>query len=171
MKLYDNILTDIDSKYISGLTTELKGLFLYKKFKKENKPILCVTSSIYEANKLYQTVLNYTDKVSFFPMDDFLTSEALAISPEFKYTRLDTLNKILKENQIVITNLMGFLRFMPDPKTYKEANLKIELNKDYNQEKLIMDLYKLGYKKESLVNKTGEVAIRGYIIEIGRAHV
>ena len=32
MKLYDNILTDIDSIYISGLTTELKGLFLYKKF-------------------------------------------------------------------------------------------------------------------------------------------
>ena len=71
-----------------------------KKYKKENKSILCVTSSVYEANKIYQTVLNYTDKVSFFPMDDFLTSEALAISPEFKFTRLETLNNILKENHM-----------------------------------------------------------------------
>ena len=109
------LLKNLDGDKIYGLTTELKGLYLYKKYKKEKGPILCITSSIYEANKLYQTVLNYTDKVSFFPMDDFLTSEALAISPEFKFTRLETLNDILKEDRIVITNLTGYLRFMPNP--------------------------------------------------------
>ena len=95
MNFLNSILCDIDGSVISGLTTELKGLFIYKKFKKENRNILCLTTSIYEANKLYQTLLNYTPHVSFFPMDDFLTSEALAISPEFKFTRLDTLNKVL----------------------------------------------------------------------------
>ena len=115
MNFFDKIINNVDGDSVYGLTPELKGLFIYKKYKKENKNILCVTSSIYEANKLYQILLNYTDKVSFFPMDDFLTSEALAISPEFKFTRLDTLNKILKEERKVITNLMGFLRFLPSP--------------------------------------------------------
>lgn len=166
MNFFDNIIKNVDGDSVYGLTPELKGLFIYKKYKKENKNILCITSSIYEANKLYQILLNYTDKVSFFPMDDFLTSEALAISPEFKFTRLDTLNQILKEKRIVITNLMGFLRFLPDPKDYKNSYCKIKLNEEYNIEKLVSNLYKIGYKRESLVNKTGEMAVRGFIIDI-----
>jgi hypothetical protein len=107
---FNNILNELDGDSVYGLTPELKGLFLYKKYKKENKSIVCVTSTIYEANKLYQILLNYTDKVSFFPMDDFLTSEALAISPEFKFTRLDTLNTLLEE--LNNNNTQEFLNFI-----------------------------------------------------------
>ena len=166
MNIFDNILNKLDGDSVYGLTPELKGLFLYKKFKKENKSIICVTSTIYEANKLYQIVLNYTDKVSFFPMDDFLTSEALAISPEFKFTRLDTLNKILEEKRIVITNLLGFLRFLPSPIKYKESYQTIKLNDEIKIENLVSNLFKIGYKRESIVNKTGEIAVRGFIIDI-----
>ena len=160
------LLRNLDGEKIYGLTTELKGLFLYKKYKKENKSILYVTSSVYEANKIYQTVLNYTDKVSFFPMDDFLTSEALAISPEFKFTRLETLNNILKENRIVITNLMGYLRFMPNPADYEKSVIELKLNDSIDMNELVEKLYMGGYTRESLVNKTGEMAIRGYILDI-----
>lgn len=166
MKLLDNIITNLDGEAIYGLTIELKGLFLYKKFIKEKMNILCVTSSIYEANKLYQTVMNYTDKVSFFPMDDFLTSEALAISPEFKFTRLDTLNTVLNEKRIVITNLMGFLRYLPNPNEFNNSYCKLKLNDEVNINDLVNKLYKMGYKRESLVTMTGEVAVRGFIIDI-----
>ncbi len=166
MSFYDKIIDNIDNRYYSGLTNELKGLFLYKKYKKENKSIIFLTSTLYEANRIYQTVLNYTDKVSFFPMDDFLTSEALAISPEFKYMRLTTLNDIINENRIVITNIMGFLRFLPRLTTYKNSFLNIKIGNEYNFNKIIESLYNLGYQKESLVNKTGEMAVRGYIIDV-----
>ena len=163
---FNNILNELDGNSVYGLTPELKGLFLYKKFKKENKNIICITSTIYEANKLYQILLNYTDKVSFFPMDDFLTSEALAISPEFKFTRLDTLNTILKEKSIVITNLIGFLRFLPSPKKYITSYYDIKLSDSIKIEDLVSNLYKIGYKRESIVNKTGEMAVRGFIIDV-----
>ena len=166
MDVFDNILNNLNGSSIYGLTPELKGLFLYKKFIKENRNIICVTSSIYEANKLYQILLNYTEKVSFFPMDDFLTSEALAISPEFKFTRLDTLNIVLREKRIVITNLMGFLRFLPSPKQYKDSFLKIKLGDEIKIDDLVSKLFKIGYKRESIVNKTGEIAVRGFIIDV-----
>ena len=166
MKLLDNILTNLDGEFIYGLTTELKGLFLYKKFMHENKNVLCVTSSIYEANRLFQIVSNYTDQVCFFPMDDFLTSEALAISPEFKLTRLDTLNRVLESNKIIITNLMGFLRYLPDPNEYNKSFCKIKLNDEVNIDNLVKKLYKIGYKRESIVTMTGEMAVRGFIIDI-----
>ena len=166
MNLFDNLLNDINGDSVYGLTPELKGLFLYKKYKCENKSIICVTSTIYEANKLYQILLNYTDKVSFFPMDDFLTSEALAISPEFKFTRLDTLNSILEEKRILITNLLGFLRFLPSPKQYKSSYQNIKLNDEIKIDELVSNLFKIGYKRESIVNKTGEMAVRGFIIDV-----
>lgn len=166
MEIFDKILNNLDGDSVAGLTLELKGLFLYKKFKKENRSLICVTSSIYEANRLYQIVLDYTTKVSFFPMDDFLTSEALAISPEFKFTRLDTLNSIINEARIVITNLMGFLRFLPSPKSYKEAFINIAVNHEYKIDDLVEKLYKIGYKRESIVTKTGEIAVRGFIVDI-----
>lgn len=166
MNLFDNILNKLDGNSIYGLTPELKGLFLYKKFKSENRSIICVTSTIYEANRLYQILLNYTEKVSFFPMDDFLTSEALAISPEFKFTRLDTLNTILEEKRIVITNLIGFLRFLPSPKEYKKAFQALKIGNEIKVEDLVSNLFKIGYKRESIVNKTGEIAVRGFIIDV-----
>lgn len=48
-------------------------------------------------------------------MDDFLTSEAIAISPDLKINRLETLNKInfAEGPIIVITNLTGYLRYLP----------------------------------------------------------
>ena len=166
MSFFNDILNELDGDSVYGLTPELKGLFLYKKYKLENKSIICVTSTIYEANKLYQILLNYTDKVSFFPMDDFLTSEALAISPEFKFTRLDTLNTVIKEKRIVITNLLGFLRFLPNPQKYKDAVFKLKLNDNIKINDLVMNLYKNGYKRESIVNKTGEIAVRGFIVDV-----
>ena len=166
MSFFDNIIDNINGDSIYGLTYELKGLFIYKKFNQTKKNIICVTSTIYEANKLYQILINYTDKVSFFPMDDFLTSEALAISPEFKYTRLDTLTTILKEKRIIITNLMGYLRFLPKKETFKNSFLKLKLNQEIRPNSLVRNLIKLGYNRESIVNKTGEIAVRGYIIDI-----
>ena len=56
-------------------------------------------------------------------MDDFLTSEAIAISPEFLSYRLDTLNQILNKKCIVITNLMGYLRYLPSYEEYKNSIL------------------------------------------------
>ena len=36
MDFINSIINNLDSDYICGLTDELKGLFIYKKFTKEN---------------------------------------------------------------------------------------------------------------------------------------
>ena len=95
MSFLDKIFKIKDEKEINGLTPELKSLYIYQKFKKTEKSILVVTPGLNEASKIYNSLTHYTDKVWFFPMDDFLTSEAIAISPEFKTSRLETINKLI----------------------------------------------------------------------------
>ena len=73
MKFFDNLfdIKNVDDYSVSGLNKELTCINIYDAFIRNNKGILVVTSSTYIANLLYQTLLNYTDKVLFFPMDDF----------------------------------------------------------------------------------------------------
>ena len=113
MNVFDNLFKEIDGKRIDGFNRSLKSLFVYNKFKETGRPILLVTSNLNEAGKLYNMISSYTDKVWLFPMDDFLTSEAIATSPELKVNRLETMDNITRGSQIVVTNLMGYLRFLP----------------------------------------------------------
>ena len=169
MNFFNNI---IDIKYkkgmgISGVTDEFFCVYLYNLLKQSNKDILVVVNSLYEANKLYSSIENYTNDVYLFPMDDFLTSEAIAISPELKITRLETINEILKPNKkIVITNLMGYLRFLPKKNNYKKAIITLNVGDEISPKQLVSDLIDAGYVRESIVTKTGEIGVRGFIIDI-----
>lgn len=163
--LFNNI--DFDKTDIfSGLNTEGKALLVSTLFKKY-KSITIVTNTLFEANKLYQSISNYTDNVLLFPMDDFLTSEAIAISPELKINRLETLNELCNStHNIVITNLMGYLRFLPTLDNYKKKNIFIKKDEDISFDDLIKKLVDLGYTRDTIVNKTGEFSVRGFVIDI-----
>ena len=123
MSFFDNIFDvgSMSSDYsIIGLNKEMSSLYIYDSFIKYNKGILVVAFELYEANLLFEYLSKYTDKVLFFPMDDFLTSEAISVSPEFKAERIDTLNKLINDDKyIVVTNLMGYLRYLPLPSLWK----------------------------------------------------
>lgn len=167
MSFLDNIFKSLDKKEITGLTNELKAIYTYELFKQKNRNIILVTSNLHEASKYYTSISHHTKKVWFFPMDDFLTSEALAISPELKMNRLEALNNIIKEEKnIVVTNLMGYLRFLPPKKAYKSHHINLKINNEYNQQELIKKLYNLGYKRQTTINMTGEIAVRGFVIDI-----
>ena len=169
MNIFDNMFK-INDKYnysVSGLTKELNALYIYNNFIKQNKNIIVVVNSIFEGNDLYNRILNYTKNVLFFPMDDFITSEAIAISPEFKTERINTINKLLNDNRyIVITNLMGYLRYLPKKNVWKDKIISISKDIDINRDKLIEDLHNIGYEKETIVTETGKYAVRGYVIDV-----
>ena len=164
-KLFD--IKDTGDYAVTGLNKELTCINIYDAFVRNNKGVLVVTSSTYMANLLYQTLLNYTDKVLFFPMDDFLTSEAIAISPEFKVERISTLNTLADDTKyIVVTNLMGALRYLPKKDIWIKSKIKLAVGEEIDREKLIVNLYNLGYERETIVNGTGKMGVRGYVIDI-----
>ena len=162
-----NNLFNTKENYISGLNNELKTIFVYNKFINENKSILMVANTLFEANQFYKSLQNYTNDVLFFPMDDFLTSEALAISPELKNKRLETLYKLVNDNKkIVVTNLMGYLRYLPSKDVYEKSIVKLTKNEDKKREELISELNTLGYERTTTTTNTGEMSIHGYIVDI-----
>ena len=167
MTFLDKIFLNTNEQELIGLNNELKSLYIYQKFKNENNSIILVTSNLHEAGQIYNSLTHYTNKVWFFPMDDFITSEAIAVSPEFKITRLEAMNSIINEEKsIIITNLMGYLRYLPSKEKFKNSQIKLKIGDTINLDNLIEKLFNLGYKRETTVNMTGEIAVRGYVIDI-----
>lgn len=163
MSFLENIFKE-DSHEIIGLNTELKSLYILNKFKKKINQLFTYPQT-FMMLKIYSELTHHTDKVWFFPMDDFITSVAVAASPELKVTRLETIdNTINNEKGIVITNLMGYLRFLPSKEKFKQSYITLETGKEYDMEELIEKLFNLGYRKETTVNMTGEIATRGFCV-------
>ncbi|MGM9834640.1 MAG: transcription-repair coupling factor [Bacilli bacterium] len=153
----------------TGLTSELNPFCVYEISKKGKKDILVVTNSLYEANLLYDSLVLLHKYTYLFPMDDFLTSVAVAISPDLKNKRLETMEALCKcqdKPNIVVTNLTGYLKFLPDINKTKSSKISLKKGMSITHNKLIELLEEFGYKKESMVTTTGEYAVRGYIIDI-----
>ena len=157
---YDNNLV------ITGLTHELAYLYVSKLFEEKKKNIIVLLSTLYEANTFASGIGNYEKDTYLFPMDDFITSQALAISPELKTTRIDTLEAIKNKKGIIVTNLMGYLKFLTDQQVQEKMNIVLKKGDEINREKLIEILDKLDYKKDTIVTTTGEYAVRGFVIDI-----
>ena len=147
-----------------GLTDELIAFYVTELFKKENKNIILVTSNLYESNKLYNIIKLHNENSDIFLMDDFITSKVVAVSPEFTLGRLNVLENLKHRKEIIVTNLMGYLKYLPNK---NEVNsITLEKGIDIKRDELIEKLTNYGYNRESMVTTSGEYSVRGFIIDI-----
>ena len=150
---------------LSGLTNQLNVFYVNKLREVYNRNIIVLTSSLYEANKIYNSLSKINDNALLFPMDDFLSSMIVAQSPELKYKRLEVIDKLKsKDKFIIVTNLMGYLKYLPSLNT--KTDYKISISDNIKRDELVTIINELGYHRESLITTSGEYAVRGFILDI-----
>ena len=165
MNFLDKYIKIENEKVYKGLTNELNIFCILKAHEKFNKNTIVLTNSLYEANKVYKELSTHNKNVLLYPMDELVSFVADAISPELKITRLETLEKIGKEdNNIIVTNLFGYLKEISNQS--KKKKNKISVNDKILRNDLIEILQDNGYTRETLVTSTGEYAVRGYVVDI-----
>ncbi len=165
MNLFDQFCF-VNGTISEGLTEELSAFYVLECFKKEHRSIVVVTANLYDANKFFKVLSRYSSDVYLFPMDDFFTSVALAVSPELKLKRLETLDKISNGKSIVVTNLMGYLKFLPSRVEQEKLKLTLQSGMSVSRDKLVNRFESLGYQRDSMVTSTGEYAVRGFVLDI-----
>ena len=81
---------DTKNIYLSECAQNVSKLFASYYFDKKATTIIYITPSIYEASRAYEILLDMlgTDKVSFFPVEEFISSELVATSEAVSYTHL-----------------------------------------------------------------------------------
>ncbi len=166
MDFLNDIFDTKNGSVICGLTDELNVFCVLNMFRKSQRDIVVLTSSLYEANNYYNLFQTYTNDVLLFLMDDFISSMVKTSSPELKLTRLNTLDLIPSKRHIIITNLMGFLKFLPNVQKRESRILTLKDHLCIKRDALVEKLIDYGYRRESVTTSTGEFSVRGMIVDV-----
>jgi transcription-repair coupling factor (superfamily II helicase) len=170
--LFTKIITEYnhnDETHITNTNDSISLLTVLNLFNKVNHTVLVVTPNIYSAQKVYDKLANILsiDQLGFFPQDEFITTEMLAMSNEFKLERINTIKKIInKQKMIIVTNTTGLIKYLMPKKTWEKAILRLLKGDIIDTQDLLKQLVSRGYKREETVEKQGEFSFRGGILDI-----
>ncbi|MFA5035746.1 MAG: transcription-repair coupling factor [Candidatus Izemoplasmatales bacterium] len=131
--------------------------------------LVVATPNLFKAQQLYDklSLILTDDELTFFPQDEFVTSEMLVSSNEFKMERINAIQDILnRKRQIIITHTAGLLKPQMPKEKWKNAVLEITTGQDYSLEILTKTLVQYGFKREYTVEKPGDFSLRGGILDI-----
>ncbi|GEO47799.1 transcription-repair coupling factor [Companilactobacillus kimchii] len=153
---------------LTGLTGSTISLFALDTLRQLNKKILIVENTNFHANKLYDDLnLLNSDAVHIFPVEESISTEIATSSPDELSQRLDTLSFLADDKPgIVVTSIAGLEYELSAKELFKSAQLRIEVNEEYDLEDLNQQFVQMGYVKDKLVAKPGDFAIRGDIVDI-----
>ena len=134
----------------------------------EQRPLLLVTTSTRRADEITAEISEYLGKsaVCNFPPWETLPHERLSPKSDTITARFKTLNLIgAKENKVVVTSIRALLQpIIKNDLTSTKINISIGL--EYELGNLVGDLTKFGFTRVDLVERRGDFAVRGGIVDI-----
>lgn len=145
------------------------SLLVSSAYKENKEPYVLVTSNLYKAQKIYSLLktLLPKERIHLFPNDELIRAENLSSNKEMAANRIFVLNEIIQNNvDIIVTNLSGYLRYLPSKERFERNVINFELGKSYNLNELKKILAQAGYTKVNKIDQTLQFASRGDILDI-----
>jgi transcription-repair coupling factor (superfamily II helicase) len=134
----------------------------------DKSPILLVTTSTRRADEITAEIkdLLTNSAVCNFPPWETLPHERLSPKSDTITERFKTLNAITSGNsKVVVTSVRALLQpIIKNDLTHTKIDLSA--GKDYELENLIADLSRFGFNRVDLVERRGDFAVRGGIVDI-----
>lgn len=153
---------------ISGLTSVgmsqiISGINGYNK-----KTILLVTYNEIQAKNIVENLKAFqSEKVLLFPKKEIVTYDYIAESKDLPYQRIETLNKIQEnKNLIVVTTIEALMQKMPSKEALYKNSLEFKVGDICDLEDIKKKLVNLGYSRYDLIDGRAQFSIRGGIIDI-----
>ncbi|MCI1285428.1 MAG: transcription-repair coupling factor [Pediococcus pentosaceus] len=154
---------------VTGLLEPAKQLFLSTIIETKSAPILYVTDSLARAEHVYNLFKEEQSEIDtyWFPAEEIIAAEVATSSPNYRTARIQFLSALAtSKTGIFITSTSGLRRLVPEPKDVIEARITLEVGAEYEFQTLISDLNALGYQRIEQVEKKGEFAVRGSVVDI-----
>lgn len=154
---------------VTGLLEPAKQLFLSTIIETKSAPILYVTDSLARAEHVYNLLKEEQSEIDtyWFPAEEIIAAEVATSSPNYRTARIQFLSALAtSKTGIFITSTSGLRRLVPEPKDVIEARITLEVGAEYEFQTLISDLNALGYQRVEQVEKKGEFAVRGSVVDI-----
>ena len=132
----------------------------------EQKPVLLVTASTRRSEELVDEIGSYigSEQVALFPAWETLPHEKLSPKSDTVAARAKALATI-GDRRVLLTSIRGLIQpIVSDLLTHNFP--KLSLGTEISMDRLITKLVFLGFNRTDLVERRGEFALRGGIIDI-----
>ena len=172
---YIDVINDIleletnQNIYIGNAAGNLSKMLAALTYLKTNQNVIYITENIYEASKAYEVFCDLldTEKVSFFPVEEFISSELVASSLTFRLARMLTLHNIVENNpKLIVTCTEGITKQMMSKEKIKKSTITLSVGQTIHLKNLVEELVIRGYKKVSITEELGTFSVRGSIVDI-----
>ena len=154
---------------VNNTTLNHNYLLAYSTFIKSEKSVIYVASNIYKATTAYEALCQLAgyENVCFYIVEEIMSAELLAISKEFKFERIHTVNAILNnEKKIIITSVNALTRELMPLDIIKEHVIEISTGDIIDVEKVTKLLVESGYIRVPVTTEIGQFSVRGGLIDI-----
>lgn len=154
---------------LSDLYGSARAFTISEYFKKTLKQCLVIVPSDDDAENFCTDLSFFIGKefVSIYPAPETLPFEMLSPHPDISAARLNTLYKLTKNDiGILVATPQAILQKII-PKDIIEKHIRpVKKSEEIDRDKLIEDMVQMGYSRTALVEMTGEISIRGGILDI-----
>ena len=147
-----------------------KGPFLRSSSK--NTKILIIAPDLASADDIYSNLLfffegaHWNSRISLFERWDMLPFEALSPTAIASAGRVAALNNILTTStHAVIAPIDALMQKLPPASVFRSGLLTIDRESPPDRSTIISHLQKVGYRKQSIVEEVGELAVRGAVLD------
>ena len=162
-------LTQPGRHLLTGVLGSAKTLILKSLFQQLKKPFLVVTDTLSHAQELAADLTNILDaeQVQLFPVEELVATEIATSSPDFQSQRVRALTALSQHKaKVVVTSASGLRRRLVPVKMWNQNQLNFKVGAELDLEKISHQLIQMGYQRQKLVDRPGDFAIRGSIIDI-----
>lgn len=154
---------------VAGLSNSARALFFASVFRRIDRPLFIVTHNLYQAQNIYDDLIEFLDEehVLLYPVNEMISSDIAAASPELKAQRLEALDKLCEDSKkILVVPIAGLRRLLPPKALWEQARVHLQIGEDLDIDAFLDILVAGGYERQSMVASPGEFSVRGGIIDV-----
>jgi len=123
----------------------------------------------YEQNRIYNFLSNLIEKenIIYIPSDELIKAEYISKSKEIIAEEIDAILKVVDaKRKIILTSPTSFYRYYPDKESILNSIIKLRVNDEINQQKLMSNLASMGYLRVNKIDQSLQFAKRGEVIDL-----
>ncbi|CAI8749581.1 Transcription-repair-coupling factor [Brevibacillus sp. IT-7CA2] len=154
---------------VSGLAGSARQVLMASLQQMSDRPVCVVTHNMYQAQKVYEDLIELvpSDQVLLYPGNELIGSELAIASPEMLAQRIHVFNRLAQGfTGFLVAPFAGLRRLVVPPQVWKEAQIQLSVGDELDIESFLLRCIELGYERVDMVERKGEMSIRGGIIDL-----
>lgn len=169
IKINECFNQDFKQNYIYGLAGSQKHIVIANAYRQNPKTTIIITNNQDDVEEWYSDLTSLLPDIAIWelPALDVMSVSATAKSLELKARRMKVLGLLTrKEPAIILATASATMQKDMSRQDFENASIQLELNKEYEHEKILEQFVTLGYEHVDKVEQLGQFSARGGIIDV-----